>query len=150
MSLTAQEAVAAVAGVIKTAWEASGAPTEDLTLLYDDVKGSKPGEDLKTLYPEGFGRVTTRILSSAQDTISTSRRYGTEALLTVQVFAPIGSGGSLARSYAQPLLNALRDYAGASSGLWFYNVAAPEFGEDGPWFRVDVVASYQFQEVSTA
>lgn len=149
MTLTTGGARDAIYTAILAAWQAVGAASELVPMLYDNVKADLPGEDGSTTDPEPWARSTVRILGSGQSTQGTPRKYLTNGIATVQIFTPIGDGHTLGDTLQQVMLNAFRGNNGSPSTLWFFDVEGVEIGADGPWFQINVSASFNFEEVVT-
>lgn len=151
MTTTAQ-AVDAVMGLLRTAWLAS-ATTQEIAVYYEDVVGDpKPGEEItdpgldELGKPLPWARFSMRHTSGRQDTLAPvgQRRFLAGGIVTVQVFTPFGDGRTLSDQVVAVVKTALR--ARHSSGVWFNDVRIEELGQDGPWFNVNVVADFRYQE----
>jgi len=106
--------------------------------------GAPPAAD------EAFARVTIRHSEGGQITFgnTSNRRFNRSGLITVQVFAPISSGGGL--SFAENAAIIARDAfegVGTASGIWFRNSRIQEIGPEGAWFQMNVVTEFQYDEV---
>ncbi len=145
MSLTKTEARDAVMGVIRTAWLASGT-TSSLTLLYDNVVGDQPDESGTPGQAEAYGRVTVRNAVGPAVTIGASPIHEATGFVSVQVFTPFGDGHALGDQIAKVVLDALRNYAASSGGLWFFNYTDVEVGQRGPRFQRNVGATFRYRE----
>lgn len=148
MSLTVEEARDTALAVVHTAWTASGAASEDVPLLFDNVKGDPP--DLGTVAGrvDPYARASVRILVSDQSTQGRQRRYLSEGSLSVQIFTAPGDGWGLADQLSRVVVNALRGHAGTPDGLWFFEVGAFEVGQTGAWRQVNAEARFRFQETA--
>lgn len=149
MSLTVEQARDAVMELVDAAWKATGAVTETMPLLYDDVRGDAPSAPSAGGRASPYGRATVRVLESPQSTQGRQRRYLTTGLVTVQVFAPVGEGRVTADRMARVVVDALRGHQGNPAGVWFFDVAPLELPNDGPWSQTNVQGSFRFQEVAT-
>jgi len=142
------EAYDLVAGVVRSAWTTAGTVTEELPLQWDGVRGETPGESPIGSGDSGaFGRFTLRTSSRGLEAQGGERirRFGTIANLAVQVFAPWGDGGDLARRMAEVVLGALDGYVGSSSGVWFDEVVPLELGRLGDHYQINVAAVVRYQ-----
>jgi len=145
---TYAEAYDLVAGVVRDAWTTTGTVTEALPLHWDGVRGETPGESPVGSGDSGaFGRVTLRTTSRGLEAQGGERirRFGTVASLAVQVFAPWGDGGALARQMAEVVLAALEGYVGSSSGVWFDGAVPLELGRIGDHYQINVAAEVRYQ-----
>lgn len=142
---TITEARDAINGVINTGWLAS-AVTMALPMLWDDVKGDKPGHDANGL-PIAYGRTTVRHLQSNEETLG-GEGVGTdlhEGQVIVQVFAPKGDGYTRADAIAQ-VVKGFFQRKRFTGGGWFYDVTASEAPSTGPWDQINVRASFRYPE----
>lgn len=146
MTLTLAQARDAVGLLINTAWIAAPASSA-IPMLWDNVKGDKPGEDGTTTQAGPFARTTVRVTEAAQITQG-RRRFQTTGTVTVQIFTPFGDGHTLGDELVQIVLDTLRGHVGGTDGLWFFDMAPAEIGIDGPWFQINVGASFRFQELA--
>lgn len=100
--------------------------------------------------PPTWARVTVRHVTSGQAALSDQsgkRRYTRRGLVTIQLFVPFSEGGlASADTIASSLQGA---FLGVSTpnGVWFRNVRTNEVGVDGPWFQMNVLADFQYDEV---
>ena len=136
-------------GVIRTAWTASGAASEDVLMLWDNTAGDTPDEDGTTTDPLPYARTTIRHTTSPRITIVASplTRYQTEGVVTVEIYTARGDGHTLSDTLAAVVLGALRGHSGSAGGVWFFDISPPqEIGTKGPWFQVNVSASFRYQE----
>ena len=76
-----------------------------------------------------------------------ARRWGRVGLIIVQCFAPMDQGGmTLAQRMAESVRDAYQGQA-TPSGVWFRNVTTNEIGRDGPWYQVNAVIHFTYDEV---
>ncbi len=145
MSLTIAQARDAISSVINSAWLAAPVSAA-LPMLWDNVKGDRPGEDGATTQANPWARTTLRIITSPQVTQG-ARRFETTGAIVVQIFTPTGDGHALGDQLMQVMVDALRAHVGGIGGLHFFDIVPNEIGPDGPWFNVNVNASVRFQAV---
>jgi hypothetical protein len=137
-----------ILGAFKTAWDASAGAFNEGNLpevRYDGVgkQGPPDGE-------EPWARVTIRHVAGGQATLlgdAQVTRFTASGIITIQVFYPLKRGGlSNARSLAKVAKSA---YEGKStpSNVWFRNVRIVEVGPDGPWYNVNVLANFEYDEL---
>lgn len=131
----------------KTAWDAGAGTYNGGTVpevRYDGVgeQGPPDGE-------EPWARVTIRHAGGFQATLlgdAQVTRFRRDGIITVQVFFPLSRGGlSNARSLAGVAKSAYEGQATAS-GVWFRNVRIQEVGPDGPWYNVNMLADFEYDE----
>ena len=150
--MTAHTATTARDGVlelINTAWLASGT-TSSISMLWDNVRIREDDLSAAQFDARGnakpYARTTVRTIISTAESIGNppAGKFLTEGRLRVQIFTPPGDGHALADAAVEVLKAALR---GASVGtLWFFNVFPNEIGIEDKWFRVDLVASFRYEE----
>ena len=147
MSLTTGQGRDAIIGLIETAWEASGAASELVLMLYENTPGDKPGEDASTGKSLPYAKTSIRHRTSPQITQGSARRYLTEGVVTVEIYTPLGDGHTLSDALSAVILSALRGHTGSAGGIWFYDIEPPkEIGPTGGWFQVNVSANFRYQE----
>lgn len=99
-----------------------------------------------------FVRVSVQTVSDRQVTFRGAdglRRYRTDGLVIVQLFAPVSEAGGWRK--CQRLAVLARDvYRGrtASGNIWFRNVRLNELPPENAWDRINVIAEYQFDELA--
>lgn len=99
---------------------------------------------------EPYARIFVRHVNSRQSTFGASgeRRFTRFGLVTVQAFAPISNGGGL--SFAENAAIIARDAfegVGTDSGIWFRNARIQEIGLAGPWYQMNTVVEFQYDEL---
>jgi hypothetical protein len=69
-------------------------------------------------------------------------------MVTVQVFVPNSQHVGLAdvEKYATIVRDAFEG-KGTPSGIWFRNAAINEIGVDGPWYQMNVVVEFVYDEM---
>ena len=143
MTTTAQARDAAI-GVVLTAWQTTGAISADVPMHYDNVKSDKPGESGSSSNAASYARTTVRVLGAGAATQG-QRRVESDANITVQVFTPMGDGHTLGDALAKIITDALDAHTGSASGIWFFDVAAVEIGDNGAHFQINASASFRYQ-----
>jgi len=116
-------------------------------LLWDNVKGTKPGEGTNS-NPYPWIRLAMRHTVGGQDTLGAvgRRRYLSGGIFTAQIFTAAGDGNTAGYTIAEVIKAALRG-ASPHSTVWFTGeMGITEVGEDGPWFNVNVDAEFRYQE----
>ena len=124
--------------LVYNAWSPTG-----YTMLWPD----KPGEKPSTAVP--WARTTLQHNLGGQASLAAvggQRRWSRRGFLFVQIFTPAGEGLSQAYPLAKIVADALE---GASTfhGVWLRDVALREVGPDGDWFRVNIEAEFNYDEV---
>lgn len=145
---TILQAIDDLMGSFRTAWLAN-VTSAPVPLFYDDVVGDIPsGQDAEgRALP--WARLTARHNLGTQDSLGDvgNRRFLNSGLFTVQIFAPSGEGGIFARELAGIAAGILRGIRSENS-VWIFDVTPQEIGADGPWFNVNVTATFRYQEVA--
>ena len=75
-----------------------------------------------------------------------SRRYTTDGLLIVELYALSGDGRSAAQTLGQTVLAAFRGQKTAG-GVWFRRARVNDIGADGAWYHVNAVVEFQYDTV---
>lgn len=77
-----------------------------------------------------------------------NRRYSTEGILTVEIYALGGDGRRAAQTLAETVL---RTYRGrrTSGGVWFRRERVRDVGPDGTYYQVNVLVEYQYDTIET-
>ena len=138
-----------ILGLFRTAWVAGAGAYTGGTIPHVfweglGVEGEKPQE-------APWARVTIRHASGEQATLRGDAgliRWRRSGIITIQVFFPLKLGGlAPSRSLARVAAAA---YEGASTagGAWFRNVRVTEIGPDGPWYNVNALAEFEYDELS--
>lgn len=115
--------------------------------IYDDTRQEIPKQDADPL--PSWARVLIRHVASPQVSLSnvTNKRiYETSGLVTVQLFTPGHDGLTASDSLSTQLVSAFRGVS-TSNGVWFKNVRSAEIGSSGPWFQVNVLAEFEYDEI---
>jgi len=140
MSLTRAEAIDEMLTVFHGAWSPTGHPVK-----YDNVGAISPPPT--TTSP--WARVVLRHATSEQATLSGvagNRRFRRSGSITVQIFTPVGEGLPSDEDLPKIVQDA---YEGVTTpgGVIFRSVAISEIGSDREWFQVNVVASFEYDEI---
>lgn len=129
-----------------------------LTLYKTEVDANAPGlvtiyDDTKVQVPQGdpaveWVRVSVRHLDSRQAALGGGgvRRYTRNGVVTAQIFTVRGDGLTRA-DVLSAIIKAAWEGVSTPNGVWFRNVRSVEVGEDGPWFNVNVIADFEYDEV---
>lgn len=99
-----------------------------------------------------FVRVSVQTVSERQATLAYAggtKRYRTDGLVLVQLFAPINSAPAWRQCQRLAVLakNAYRGQT-ASGNIWFRNVRINELLPEVAYHRINVVAEYEFDEIA--
>lgn len=158
MSATPQQARKEIFALIDTTWKAKApaivAPLALPEMRWQGIeKGALPGS---TKY---WARSSTQLATTRQsahimrpdDPGQSPVEFATSGVIFIQVFAPMSEHGSYAKG---ELLAALAQCmfmaAETASGVWFRNPRINELVPDGTWYRWNVMADYQFNQVKGA
>lgn len=134
--MTPQEAIDAIGKVFKDAWDTTGGAA-----VYDDLPGSVPAT-------EGlWARLTVRHGDGRQASLAgdgPARRWRNDGIVMIQVFAPMGDGGTAARAAAHVLMTAFRL---AKLEVWFRATRMREIGASGAFYQINVSTTFTYDEV---
>lgn len=117
--------------------------------IYDDTKQDIPTASTTPL--QTWARVQITHGPGSQTSLADSSgktRYTKFGLLTIQVFTPVGDGLTNADTLVESLESGVRNVS-TPNGVWFKNVRSNEIGVDGPWFQTNVLAEFQYDQVSS-
>ena len=152
MSATYDVARDEIQAEFNTAW-VSNTPAVTPDSLVPEVfwQGAAEPEEKPAKLP--WARVAIQHNVAGQGALSNaagSRLWERFGFVTIQIFVPLelGQGLSLDAQLATIAKNAYEGKHTASS-VWFRNVRINEVGEEGVWFRTDVIADFTYDEVKT-
>ena len=131
-----------ILGLFRTAWEA-GPPSQGVPVLYPDVAQDVPNAGT-------WARVTLLLTGGGQATLSGAtgtRVFRYTGTVVMQVFTPTGEGQVLSQQLAHIAKNAYEGKASTPGGVWFRDARYGANGQDGNWFRQDVLVDYVYDEV---
>lgn len=134
MTATYAEATDAINTVFKTVWDPRA-------VVWDEVGGDVPATDVI------WARTQLRHLSGSQATLADSTgqtRYDRAGVFTAQIFSPAGDGAAAAVAAAQEVVDA---YVQNSGTIWYRNVQLREVGKSGPFFQVNVLVNFEYQDI---
>lgn len=99
-----------------------------------------------------WARISIRHTLGEQATLSDEngkRRFEKFGIVTVQIFVPLKSDDvlTLFEQLAQVGKKAFEGEETTTSNIWFQNVRINEVGVDDPWFQVNVVAEFRYDEL---
>ena len=143
MSLTQAEARDEILTRLKAVVDAitTGSRPE---LVWDDTVDTVPRDKTSK-----WARVSLRHLDAEQATLANQdgvRRWRRVGVLAVQLFTPLGDGLTLADSVSSTIRGGFEGYSTAG-GVWFRRPRTQEVGADGPWFQVNVLVDFEYDEV---
>lgn len=110
------------------------------------------GTELAGLPPHDapWAKVTIRHTLGSQASLASDvglRRFEKLGIATVQVFAPLEKASGLVQAERLAMV-AKKAFEGRSTagGVWFRNTRIVEVGVDGPWFQMNVIAEFSYDE----
>lgn len=134
--MTFEEATDEVLDLFKAAWDPTG-----YDAFYDDVR------DQRDETKDPWSLVLVRHASGFQNTLGGkgNRSFLRLGVLIVTIHTPSASGLSSGYQLAKVVADA---YEGVSSpnGVWFRNVRINELGRDGSFYRINVLADFEYHE----
>jgi len=98
-------------------------------------------------------RISTQLVTEEQDTLSTCvadigrRRYTAAGLVFVQMFAPATSEGTTKNDLLAHVAKLAFRGKTADGGIWFRNARVNELKPEESFFRLNVVAEFEFNEI---
>lgn len=123
----------------------AGALPGDLPVAWPDM-AKAPG------FPPASGnwaRVSLSDVTAEGRTLVSSagnRRYRTDTLLTVEVYALAGDGRRQALQLGETVLNAYRGQS-TPGGVSFRNERVVDVGPDGPWYHVNAIVEAVYDTI---
>jgi hypothetical protein len=131
--------------VFKTAWDTLDDPP--LVIYPDD------GQDLPDDGP--YARVTVQHNLQSQVTVGgklsnggPGQRFRAFGIITVQIFTISGDGLTTAHTLSTLVKNAFQGKNTGSDEIEFRNARINEIGQDGPWHQINVLAEFNYDEIS--
>lgn len=147
MTATYPQAIDDIFTLFRTAWLAQ---TAAIVGYVPAVRWPGVEEPTRPPVDKFWARVSQQTVIERQITFRNvvDKRYETNGLLFVQVFAPMSDPQAMERLRALAVVarNAFRGKATASE-IWFRNARINELPPDGKAFRCNVVADYQYDEI---
>lgn len=140
-----------ILGVFRMAWEANSPAVNGGTAPVVDYEGLAFTPPPTAAWARPVVRHTVgRQATLAGDPSFPLRRFEKRGIVTVQVFQPLTKGGGLVlvQSLAEVAKAAFEGVNTTPSNIWFQNVTINEVGSDGPWFQMNVVASFRYDELA--
>ena len=72
-------------------------------------------------------------------------KYGRDAILTIQLFAPCNDG--LNDEIPQSIVDIFEAGVATLPGIWFRDTTAKEIGTDGIWYQTNITANVQYDQI---
>ena len=117
--------------------------------IYDDTRQDVPKAESSPLL--SWARVLVRHVTGTQAALadfSGVRRFTKTGLVTIQLFTPTGDGLTLSDTLTEAFEAAVRTKS-TPNGVWFRNVRSIEIGNDGPWFQTNILAEFEYDQISS-
>ena len=147
MIATIEQAQDEMFAVVKSFWDAEvTAPT---TVIWVGSVGQRPRES-PTGTLQSYAKVRINHAHAFQSALSNrggAHRYTATGMLIIQLFFPASRGNSEISPFAALLQTALRGVR-TEHGVILRNVRYLEQGEQGPWFTANVLADFEYDQVS--
>ncbi len=131
-------------------WNANAAAATDVgtvpVIIYEDRETSIPANG--TAWVELVIRNNAGQQASLSGDVQGSRAFRDFGIVTAQVRAPELTGRTVADQLAQVARDAFEGQTAGDRGeIWFRDVRINEFGEENNWFRIDVLADFEYDRV---
>jgi hypothetical protein len=138
------DAVNDILKVYKDAWDAQTAPVPPT--IYDNVAGQQPADGsawvrVQVKHNPGAGGQTT-IGGDAGNKRFT--RYG---MVVCELYVPTGKGKSAYTGFVETIMRAFEGKSARNGGAFFFNVRPQEVGQEGDWFKVNVIAEFSWDQI---
>jgi len=124
-----------ILGPLKTVVDA-----QSLYAIYDDTEKQPP-----TTSTTSWARVSVRHRNGRRTSLGRADGKGkhTQAgFIFVEIFTPREAGLTNSDTYSAAFAEQLRRFP--DGDIWIKDVSEIEVGEDGNWFRVDVIAEFEY------
>lgn len=133
-----------ILSVFKTAWDAQTAPVPPVA--YDNVAFNQPGDG------SAWVRVQVKHNPGAggQATIGGdpgNRRFCRYGLVVCELYVPNGKGKSAYTGFVETILKAFEGKSARNGGAYFFNVRPQEIGQEGDWFKVNVIVEFSWDQI---
>ncbi len=148
--ITYQDAIDEIFAIFNTAWEAGSTA---IVGYIPEVRWYGVEEPASISMGKFWVRVSQQTVEEEQSTLRNGEctRYTTDGLIFVQLFCPKSDSKSMEKG--RNLATLARDaYRGnATSGkVWFRNARIKELPPETDWYRLNVVAEYEYDEAKEA
>lgn len=121
--------------VFKAMWDPTG-----YTAAYPDVPAIPPPTDAP------WARITVRHELGGQTSLSNAagaKKWTHVGTLFVQLFTPIGQGGTVGLQLVKPVLDAYRNARGV---VWYRNHRFREIGNDGAFNQINCMVDFTYDD----
>lgn len=118
-------------------------------LLWWNRPGDPPADPDTVGNPAPWIKVEVRHVLGGQSTLSGptgGNRTTRRGIATVKFYEGFGSGLTQTDKLARVIERAFLGKS-TTNGVWFRRVRTMEFGKDGSWFRTDVLAEFEYDDV---
>lgn len=142
MTATVSQAKDEILAQYRTTWLADSTSV-DVPIHWWNVRNQKPPTS------GAWARITVQHAFGGQPTVGKNagaRRYRRTGLVTVEIWTPSGDS-TLADALSMIALSAFEGKRTSPGGVWFRNVRPNEIGQDGVWFKTNVLADFVYDEV---
>jgi hypothetical protein len=153
MTATVEQARDQIINRFLETWEAdaltTGIRTADDAILFWNKPGDPPTTPDANNNPPTWLRVAVRHYDGGQSALvdATGRKLVTRrGMVTISLFEASKTGGALSDKLARIAESAFEGQT-TSGGVWFKRVRTLEFGPDGVYFRTDVWADFEYDDV---
>lgn len=131
--MTPDQARDEMLAVFKSFWDTTG-----YTVAWEDVPSAPPATE------QPWARVSVRHGPAAQSTLANNegvRKYTAVGSLWIQLFTPIGQGGTLGYTLAQSVLTA---YRAARGSVWYRNHRFREVPGNGGFTLINCIIDFTY------
>lgn len=148
MSLTYEQARDEMHTMFKTAWDAAP-QSMGINVLYSDAKKQVPVTNDLDNNPDPWARINITHTTGQQASLSGiagSKRWDRLGLIIIEIFTPLGTGNVLADQLAKIATDAFEGKV-SPGGIWFRNVRLNEVGASGNWWKNNIIAEFEYDEI---
>lgn len=121
-------------------WDAQAPPVPPV--VHDDRKADTPAD------ATSWAEVIIRHFDGRQRTLGQvgNRRFESVGVVVTRVYTKYGDGLATSDLLVQTVIDAFEGKR-TTDGVVFRNVRPSEFGQDGTWYRVDVLADMEYDRI---
>ena len=146
--ISPQNARKEMLALVNTAWQAGAGTIAGSVpeIRWEGVEvATLPGSNKYWMRVETEDVFTKQKGHRIEDPGTSAVVYQTTGFITLQIFAPMNSGASFAKGELLARLGQCMFMANQTAGgVWFRNPRIRKAGNDGTWYRWNVIADYQF------
>lgn len=137
MSMTYEQAVDDMQGMVRSAWASTGH-----AIFWESVEADRETDDT------AWAVSTIRHVTGRQDTLSGKggKSFLRGGIIFVQIYTRVGKGLQESYQLAKVISDGFEGQA-SPRGVWFRNIRINEAGKDGAFYQTNVTIEFQYNEI---